>query len=449
MKNLKNIIAVAALSLVGVNAMAQNTESAYFAEGNLYRHDINPAIGNENGYLAMPIVLSNMNVRVAGNIGLSDLLYNRGGKTVTFMHQDVSKADFLKNIKERCELNQDLKYQLLGAGFKGFNGYNTIEINLREMVGVSVPGSLLELAKKGLENGRYNLNNLDAYGTAYAEVALGHSHQINDNLRIGAKLKVLVGAGNFDANIKDAYLDIDETRGITAKADGEIHGNVSGLQIKSNSDGYFDELDIDGAGVGGFGIAVDLGAEYKINDNWKVSASVLDLGFISWNTNKVLKIDNTVCSNDYVYDVDKEKYYNTSTGEEIEDAFDAFNLAEDATAATSRTKALGATINAGAEFKAPFYDKLSFGLLNTTRIQGDWSWTDFRLSANVAPIKAFSASANLHAGTYGVGFGWLLDLHPKGFGLYIAMDHMLGKLAKQGVPLSPNAEFSMGINFPF
>jgi hypothetical protein len=29
------------------------------------------------------------------------------------------------------------------------------------------------------------------------------------------------------------------------------------------------------------------------------------------------------------------------------------------------------------------------------------------------------------------------------------MDHTIGKLAKQGIPLSSNTEFNMGINFPF
>jgi hypothetical protein len=28
------------------------------------------------------------------------------------------------------------------------------------------------------------------------------------------------------------------------------------------------------------------------------------------------------------------------------------------------------------------------------------------------------------------------------------MDHTLGKLAKQGVPINSNAQFSFGINFP-
>lgn len=42
---------------------------------------------------------------------------------------------------------------------------------------------------------------------------------------------------------------------------------------------------MDGFGLNGFGVALDLGAEYKINDDWRVSAAVMDLGFINWSNN--------------------------------------------------------------------------------------------------------------------------------------------------------------------
>lgn len=114
-----------------------------------------------------------------------------------------------------------------------------------------------------------------------------------------------------------------------------------------------------------------------------------------------------------------------------------------------RTKMLGATLNLAAQYRFPYYDKLTFGLVNTTRIQGAYSWTDFRLSANVAPVKIFSAGASLAAGSYGVAFGWILNLHMTGFNFYLGMDRTLGSLAKQGLPLSSNGSVNLGINFLF
>ncbi|MDE6558918.1 MAG: hypothetical protein K2K29_03420, partial [Muribaculaceae bacterium] len=68
--------------------------------------------------------------------------------------------------------------------------------------------------------------------------------------------------------------------------------------------------------------------------------------------------------------------------------------------------------------------------------------------ANVRPVDCLSASANFAAGTYGVGFGWLVNVNVTGFNLFIGMDHTMGKLAKQFVPLNSNAELNFGINFP-
>ncbi len=114
-----------------------------------------------------------------------------------------------------------------------------------------------------------------------------------------------------------------------------------------------------------------------------------------------------------------------------------------------RKVGLGATLNVGVDYTLPVYRKLHFGLLSSTRFQGEYTWSEVRLSANVAPVKCFSADANVAVGTYGVGFGWLLNLHTKGFNLFLGMDHTLGKVTKEYAPLSSNASVNFGMNFPF
>lgn len=64
-------------------------------------------------------------------------------------------------------------------------------------------------------------------------------------------------------------------------------------------------------------------------------------------------------------------------------------------------------------------------------------------------MKCFSADANVAFGTYGTSFGWMLSVHPKGFNLFLGMDHTLGKVTKEFAPLSSNASVNLGINFPF
>lgn len=42
--------------------------------------------------------------------------------------------------------------------------------------------------------------------------------------------------------------------------------------------------------------------------------------------------------------------------------------------------------------------------------------------------------------------GWVLNLHPKGYNLFIGMDHILGKTSKEMIPLSSNASLTLGMS---
>lgn len=454
-------MAFAVLALPSVAAFAQNTNSAYFTDGYLFRHEMNPAFGNEKNYISVP-ALGNVNFAMRGNIGLSDILYNVNGKTATFMHPGVSAGEFLGNINDKNKLGADVKLEILSAGFKGFGGYNTIGVNVRSNLGVTLPGSILRLAKEGPANSTYDISDFNVHSDVYAELSFGHSRQINDKLRVGAALKVLLGDANIDAEFETARLTLGEDAW-TAVTNAKVQASVKGLTYEMSEkergpEGdktihkYVDDVDVDGTGLNGFGLAVDLGAEYKLNNDWRFSAALLDLGFISWSNNMVASTngERTFTTDIHTFNVDDDADNSFSReidrmGEKLASLYEL----QDNGDAGGRSKMLGATLNLGAEYTLPAYRKLTFGLMNSTRIQSKYSWTEFRLSANVAPVKMLSAGVNVAAGTYGCSLGWILNFHPTGFNLYLGMDHTLGSLAKQGVPLSSNASVNFGMNFPF
>ena len=460
MKTIKSIIAVAIWGLASA-ATAQNLNSGYFTDGYLYRHTLNPAFGNDQSYVAMP-ALGNLNVGMNSNLRVDDILFNVNGRTALFLNPQVSTSEFLDGIHDKNKITENLRLQILGTGFKAFGGYNTFEINARQDLGLNIPGSLFRLAKEGIENKTYDISNFNAHAGGYAEIALGHSRQINDQLRVGAKLKVLLGIANIDANFKKAQLTLGENEwiGIT---DAEIQASIKSMkyEIEETERGpegeetthkYVSGLDIDSWGINGFGLAFDLGAEYKLNKNWAFSASLLDLGYIGWNNNYVASTngERQINTDKYIFNVDEDASNSfENEADRLMEGLSALYELQDNGDMGSRSKALAATMNLGVQYTPDFYDKLSFGLLNSTRMAGKYSWTEFRLSANVAPTNIFSASANMALGTYGTSFGWLLNFHPSGFNLFVGMDHTLGKLAKQGVPLSGRANVNIGINFPF
>ncbi|MDE6443474.1 MAG: hypothetical protein K2K64_03500, partial [Muribaculaceae bacterium] len=321
----------------------------------------------------------------------------------------------------------------------------------------SVTGSFFSLAKEVITNKTYDIENIFGNVNAYAQIALNHSRDIKPvpGLRVGGSLKFLIGVGSLDFRFNEAKLMLgqDNWRALT---NAEIYASVGGFKYKfdhSDSTGkdYVSGGEIDSFKPQGFGMALDLGATYKWRD-FTFSAAVLDLGFINWGKTQKATTNGVqeISTDSYIFNAndDAENSFSNEWHRFKDNLANLYQIT-DVEEVSSYTRALGATLNFAGEYELPYYRKLHFGLLNSTHINGKYTWTQFRLSANVHPVKCLSADVNMVLGTYGVGFGWLFNLHFPGFNLFMGMDQTLGKLAKQGVPLNSNASFNFGINFPF
>lgn len=212
---------------------------------------------------------------------------------------------------------------------------------------------------------------------------------------------------------------------------------------------HVNDIDIDGAGIGGLGFAVDLGAVYKINDDFSVSASVLDLGFINWSNDMLAENQ----SETFVFNGFHDVSVTSSRGEELEVKADRYSdqLADFANLKDmgdqgGRTTSLGATINLGCEYTLPVYRKLSFGALASSHVNGDYSWTEGRVSANWRPLKWLDGGVNFAVNNFTTSMGWILNIHPKGYNFFVGMDHLLGKTSKELIPLNSNANIALGMN---
>lgn len=457
LNNIKYLLASGAMLSALAPAIAQETYSGYFVDGYEYRFRMNPAFGNETGqstFISIPAV-SNLNLGMRGNLHLTDLLYTRGGKTVLFTNPEVSSSTVMGNLSAQNKIGLDFNVTLLAGGFKAFGGYNTVSLNARGAANFMLPKDLFSLLKDGVSNKTYDITDIYANANAFAELSLGHSRNINSQWRVGGALKFLFGIANFEARLNNANLTLG-TDNWMVTTNAEVHANMNGFAFKTNHDNpndpYVDGADMDSFGLGGFGMALDLGAVYTLNQDWQFSAAVLDFGFISWSNDVVATTngDRTFETDKYTFSLD-DKADNSFDNEwdKVKNGLDQLYHLENKGDQGSRTTMPSATINLGARYTFPLYRPLTFGLVNTTHINGKFTWTDFRLSANVAPVKMFSASANLAVGTYGAAFGWMLNYHYTGFGLFLGMDHTLGKLAKQGVPLNSNASLNFGMNVLF
>ncbi|MCM1310802.1 MAG: DUF5723 family protein [Bacteroides sp.] len=445
---IKSLMCVAMVAATSFTAVAQN-RSAYFLDNYAYRYQMNPAMGRDGKFDISFPGLGNFNFGISSNFGLNSFLYNKDGKTVTFLHPDISASEAMSKIPTRSRLGFDLREGILSVGFKGLGGYNHISINAVGNAQVRLPKGLFQLAKEGIENKNYEIGRVDLHADAYAEIALNHSHDLGKlvpGLTVGGSLKFLVGVANIDVNMNRADLNLgtDSWRVIT---DGAAQVSLGeGFVWRTNSDGQIDGMDMETFnGPSGFGMAIDLGATYKWKD-FTFALAFNDLGFISWNSTMKAGTNGEHTFDTNNYEIDPGNF-DDSFDKMKDDFTDLYDLRPEEGSYT-RTRAIEATMNASVMYTLPVYKQLTFGLLNTTRMAHRFAWTEFRINANIMPAKWFGFAVNYGIGTFGSSFGWIINFAPKGVNLYFGMDRMFTKTTKDFIPYNANAQLSFGLNFP-
>ena len=443
---------------------AQELRTSYFMETSNYRHQMNPAL-LDSPYVGL--LFSNINIGMTGNIGAKQFIFDTNGlpgytgnyRYTTFMDPNVDAKTFLNKLHDKNRFDLYLNYNLFSVGFKAWGGVNLLELNLRSNTNLTLPKGLFEFAKTAGEKEHYEFGGLGMRTQNYMELALGHSRDINKQWRVGGKLKFLIGAAYADFTADNVTLDMTEdawriqsnaqVKASLLKSD-VIHEDPS----KNSADGRprVKELDNFGFSLPGFGMALDLGVTYKPIENLTLSAAITDLGFISWKNTH-----HASSQGDYTFDGFNNIYIGSDKDqtEDIDDQFDQigddleemFSVYDDGT--KTATQALAATLNVGAEYKLPAYDKLKFGFLYTSRIHGKYSWHQGMLNVGVRPVKWFECNVNGAVTSTGVTAGGMLSLKAPHFNFYIAADRFFSKMGKQGVPLnSSNGNITFGMTFP-
>lgn len=466
MKRLFYTLAAVLMLLPGVLSAQQNLRSGYFLDGYIYKYKMNPAMAPERGFFAMPL-LGNLGLGVETNLGLSTFIYptDQGGLT-TFLSSRVTNEMFLDNIAENNKMNLNLDMSLLALGFRTGKSFHTLDLSMRMDAGMNVPGGFFRFMKVGgaLGDTAWDLSNIGMRSTARLEVAYGYSRSIGEALRIGARAKLLLGVLRADIAMDRMNLEMSSTRWAV-----EAHGNMhlsapisfktkgeTGNATSSSSQNVIDWSSADMSGLvqglmsPSMGFALDLGATYDFLDYFTASLSVLDLGVMSWKNSMTAETPQTSWKFEGFETMDAEHISEQLTTM-TEDMMSAFNF-EMVESGVTKSSTLAMTINAGIEARMPFYERLSFGLLYTQRIEGAYSWSEGRVSANLAPVNCISLTTNYAFSHYGHSWGGAINFHFPGFGLFAGLDSFapLLNVTPQYIPVDPiNTNLVLGINFTF
>lgn len=419
MKTLQSIfkVVVAALLLCGIPTAtrAQFMRSSYFMENVSFRQQLNPAQLPNRGYLTIPFIgAMNASFR-STSLGLTDIgdILDNSSSANYFL-----KDGFIGKLKANNQFNVNFNSDIIGVGwYKGKNFWN-VNVGARVDLGIALPRRVFEFMRdmRGIRsldwtNINYNASGEKVHLNSYIETGLGYSRIINERLTVGGKVKMLFGVANLDMNIR--RLDIAASiRGISPTTDwstlttadlrrirGEAHINVDaslessmkGLGLEEK-DGKINNIDKVGSfGIAGMGLGLDLGAVYKITKQFSVSASVIDLGFISWSKESTSVARSTITRNFDFNDISKlaaEDFKDIAINGEVLN-YDMIQLKKEESKA--RSTSLYSTIVVGADYKL-LDDKLTIGALTTTRFTKPETTTEFTLSGSYKVSKQIGFS---------------------------------------------------------
>lgn len=457
MKKVSKLLIALSLSAVAMlPAAAQDFQTGYFLGGYNHAFRLNPAFQNERTVLS--IGLGDIGIGADSEMGISTFLYPKNGKTYTAFNDHVTSAEFLSNFTgETNPIAGSLSFDIGTLAWWTGRSYITLDARVRSDMDLKVPTDLFRFLKDGATNQKtFDLSSTSFNMNAILEISAGWSHNWNNKFNAGVRIKFLEGITDAHVTFDKLNLTMND-RSWTVDAKGRLDASMEGVPDKLNADGYMDFKEMlkgtdfitAGTSPSGMGGALDLGVSYNPVSWITLSAAVLDLGMIQWYQNIqgfTPTTPYTWSADDHQIDLMDGDSFNDFLDDEKDNLKDAleniyrFQPDEDG---KGRMDMLPIRVNAGAEIRLPFYDRLSVGALYSMKHSDDYDWNEFRLSLNWTPIKFLSLSGSTAASNFGKTFGAAINIHPRTLNFFLGADFIPTEVVK-----IPGADLPLNIGLP-
>ena len=418
-----NLLSQSDLMLYNFNAIGQSLHT-------------NPGMQQQSKFwLALP-----------GLAGASFNYHNNGFALVDLLEEGSNVNENLeqvsRNLDGQSHLTLSGSLDLLGIGFKAGNGFvsmgSTVDIAYR----MDLPGALMKVLFVDDNNNtltNFSIDNFEFETVARTNLYLGYQHTfLDERLTVGARYKYIIGQAH--SHFERARLSIENQSNFSAIINTDVLFQSSGRSLVEG-----DNLNDPGslALTDNRGMAIDLGATYKLTERWELSASIIDLGSITWQQDVAqFKSDGT-----YEFDGVDVDLSNENTGSGFDDFADtlveAFNFEE--TQGGNYTKSLMSQVFAGANFFVT--PNHVFGALYHARIwNGTW-YHDIginyqgRLARDFQIIGGYSI---INGVAHNIGAGLQAKLGP--VQLFVLTENLVGAIAYQGLQTT---NVRLGINIAF
>ena len=274
----------------------------------------------------------------------------------------VQPSAWVNQLKETSTLALDAKMDVASFGFRYQKFYFSLNYGLHYDVLLRAPKGLFNFAALG--NAAFVGQTLQL-GPRFdfsfsSQLGLGAAYQLNDKLSLGARLKFCRGFASITTPKSQIELTTNpDIYQLTIATDYQINSasvDLRNLASVFNTNGFNQNSITNVAdffkSAPGRGFGIDLGAEYKLNDQINISASIVNLGVMNWR-----KRISSISSKD-TYTLDGFDVKKIFKGDSIN-----FNNLGNSTIddyikdnpITSYTTSLPSTFNASAQYKLNKY----------------------------------------------------------------------------------------------
>lgn len=406
-------------------AQVRQPHGLYFMETIPQITQMNPALQpRTNVYVMLP----GGNIDFISDLAAKDLLQPQGGKYVLPIERQYDYDLLRKSIgKKSTMINLGVDADILGFGFrteKG-KGYFSIGLSVHVTSNIAMPSDFFKILENGFpDQTTFDFSPLRAQAVAYKQIRIGYSRKITDRLTVGINVKPLFGAAAVTSKFDEfeLYTGVDRWElnakgnlyasgpiNVTTGKDGKLAAGLNSIAI---NDLETEDNIRYAESTNNPGIAFDLGAEYRIDDRLTVSASLNNLGFISWNQ----ELNSMSFNGQYTFN---GIHYDTSQDESMSDLIEALgdSIGESIDYALHHNKfktPLPPVLHAAATYRLT--PTLSAGLLSRTVFWKKGVRQSFHGSFNIQPYKAFA---------FNLGTTWQIK---GGLGMEIGLTGFLGPL---------------------
>lgn len=265
------------------NLSAQTEGTLYFMNSLAQVVEANPAImPRYKTTIGLPAISSMGGVYTNNGFQLSQFI------STTDAGSNLNLSEWTQGLAEKNYINVSAFADVFRVGLRITpKWYVMASSTVKQYTSTMIPKGLATILVDGTASaiGTYSNTSPQAESLTYVQTNFGAAYAVNDQLTLGGRIKYINGLANVTTENSSMVVEVDDNYQISLTGDALIH--TAGIS-SSPSGGY----EITGKLGENTGWGLDLGATYKFMEKLTVSASINDLGFITWRSNpKAFRLD--------------------------------------------------------------------------------------------------------------------------------------------------------------